>query len=149
MAYRWTLEDLERLKLRNRVTTLPDQHGDPSTKSTKSARPKYGNRKVTDAEGNVHDSSKEYRRWCELQLRERAGEISELRRQVVFDIVWNGRLVCKYIADATYVENATGAKVVEDTKPDDAKFRKTLAYRHYKLKAALMLACHGIEVREV
>ncbi len=121
--------------------------GSQSTKSTKPARPKYGNRKVVDATGNVHDSGKEYRRWCDLELRQRAGEISDLHRQTVFDLVVNGVLVCRYVADATYREN--GALVVEDTKPSDQKYRKPLAYRHFKLKANLMLACHGIEVKEV
>lgn len=107
-------------------------------------RPKYGNRKVTDAEGNVHDSTKEYRRWCELELRQRAGEISDLRRQPVFDLLVNDVLVCRYVADAVYVENATGSKVVEDTKSEPTRKK-----RDYRIKVKLLRAIHGIEVREV
>lgn len=105
-------------------------------------RPKYGNRKVADADGNVHDSGKEYRRWCVLQLRERAGEIQGLRRHAVFDLVVNGVLVCKYIADAAYTED--GQQVAEDTKSEIT--RKNRAYR---IKRKLMQAIHGIHVREV
>src|SRR5688572_24888460 len=66
-------------------------------------RPKYGNRKVTDAEGNVHDSTKEYRRWLDLSALERAGNISQLRRQVTFPLVVPDKqgvpqLICTYIA---------------------------------------------------
>jgi hypothetical protein len=113
------------------------------THSTPAKKPKYGNRKVTDAEGNVHDSTKEYRRWCDLELRQRSGEISDLRRQVVFDLIVNDLLVCRFVADATY-RDATGAQVVEDTKSQIT--RKNRAYR---IKVKLMRACHGIDVQEV
>lgn len=105
-------------------------------------RPKYGNRKVTDATGAVHDSTKEYRRWCELQLREKAGEISQLRRQVPFALVVNGELIARYVADAVYVDGA--ATIVEDCKSPQT--RKLEAFR---MKVRLMQACHGLQVREV
>lgn len=116
---------------------------------TPPARPKYGNRKVTDAEGNVHDSTKEFKRWQELQLRERAGEIRSLRRQVPFALVVGGVLVCTYVADFVYDEGEA-KDIVEDTKPTgDPKYRKTEAYRMFRLKAKLMLGCHQIQIREV
>ena len=34
-----------------------------------------------------YDSKKEYARWLELQILQRAGEISELRRQVEFELI--------------------------------------------------------------
>ena len=40
---------------------------------------KYGAKKVTSPEGEVFDSRKEYRRWCELKLLERADKITKLR----------------------------------------------------------------------
>jgi hypothetical protein len=142
------MEDLQRVQTRSGVTTWTVPPALPKAKP-----PKYRNRKVTDAEGKVHDSTKQYRRWCDLQLLERSGRISELRRTPVFDLEVKGNLICKYEADASYIED--GALVVEDVKPtfkDDAarqKYARTLAYRYYKLKAALMLACHGITIREV
>jgi hypothetical protein len=108
----------------------------------KPKRPKYGNRKVTDAEGNVHDSTKEYRRWQQLQLRERAGEISRLRRQVPYALVVNSVLVCQYVADFDYIEGE--ARIVEDCKSEPT--RKLAAFR---IKSKLMQAIHGIQVREV
>lgn len=141
MAYRWTATDLAATPVgrKNLDRLLP---GDPSTKSTKSARPKYGNRKVTDAEGNVHDSSKEHRRWQVLVLRERAGEIRSLRRQVPYALVVNGVLVCQYIADAVYEEGA--ATIVEDTKSDITRKKDS-----YRIKHKLMQAIHSIQIREV
>lgn len=105
-------------------------------------RPKYGNRKVTDAEGNVHDSTKEYRRWQELEERARRGEITRLRRQVPFACVVNGILVCQYIADACYDEGT--ATIVEDTKSVITRKKP-----EYRIKVKLMQAIHGLQVREV
>ena len=103
---------------------------------------KYGNRKVTDSEGNVHDSGKEYRRWCELQLREQAGEISALRRQVPYALTVNGVLVCQYIADFVYVEGAA-------TRVEDCKSPATRKLAAFRIKAKLMQAIHGIQINEV
>jgi hypothetical protein len=127
------MEDIDRVRSRQ-VTTLTPSKPKPA---------KYRNVKVTDESGVVHDSTKQYRRWLDLELRQRAGEISQLHREPVFDLIVNGQLVCKYIADASYVENATGEKVVEDTKSEI-----TRKNRVYRLKAKLLRACHGIEVRE-
>jgi len=114
----------------------------PACLVPKVKRPKYGNVKVTDAAGNVHDSTKEFRRWQELQLRERAGDISALRRQVPFALVVNGILACQYIADAVYVEGA--ATIIEDTKSDITRKKP-----EYRIKLKLMQAIHGIQIREV
>lgn len=110
-------------------------------------RPKYGNRKVTDAEGNVHDSTKEFRRWQELQLREIAGEIRELRHHVPLACVVEGEHICDYECDFMYREGA--ALIVEDVKPKDAKYRKTAAYRLFRVKQKLAQALHKLQIREV
>lgn len=87
------------------------------------------------------DSQKEYRRWCELKLLERAGKISNLKRQVEFELIPKmGRLrAIKYIADFVYLQD--GQQVVEDVKGGP----KT---RVYMLKWRLMHWRHGIEVAE-
>lgn len=103
---------------------------------------KYRNLKVTDGAGAVHDSRKEYRRWCELELRERAGEIRSLRRQVPYALVVNGVLVCSYVADFVFVEGE--ATVLEDSKSPVT--RKLAAYR---IKRKLVQAIYGYEIREV
>lgn len=106
---------------------------------------KYGNRKVT-ADGQTFDSRKEYRRFCELRLLEKAGEVADLRRQVRFELLpaqrIDGKVVERsvtYIADFTYTEN--GQTVVEDTKG--------IRTKEYILKRKMMLFFHGIVIKEV
>ena len=122
---------------------------------------KYHSRKVT-VDGVTYDSVKEYRRFKELSLLERAGTIQNLQRQVKYvlipaqreycdDIYTRGRnkgyfkpgklleRECSYIADFVYTQN--GEIVVEDTKG----FRT----KDYIVKRKLMLWVHGIQIKEV
>lgn len=109
-------------------------------------RSKYGNKKVT-VKGIVFDSQHEYKRWCELRLLERAGNIQALQRQVKYVLIpsqrgENGKVIereCSYIADFVYRQN--GRIIVEDTKG----FRTA----DYKIKRKLMLHVHGIKINEV
>lgn len=142
MAYRWTMEDLHNAQQRGRGMFTLNNLTNVAPLTPQPKGPKYGNRKVTDAAGNVHDSTKEFRRWCDLQLREKGGEIARLRRQVPFACVVNGILVCQYTADFVYSEGA--AEIVEDVKSEAT--RKLPLYR---MKVKLMAALHGIQVREV
>ena len=110
-------------------------------------RSKFGNRKVTVG-GETFDSMREYNRWCSLKLLQRAGKISELKRQVKFVLIpaqrdQVGKLVereVSYVADFVYVDMDRGVKVVEDAK----------GYRTevYKIKKKLMLWVHGIRIKE-
>ena len=106
---------------------------------------KYHSRKITK-DGITYDSVKEYRRFCELSLLERAGAIADLKRQVKFELIpsqrVDGKVVerpCTYVADFVYREG--GKTVVEDTKG----FRT----KDYIIKRKLMLQVHGIRIREV
>ena len=109
---------------------------------------KYGNRKVETEEGTF-DSVKEYSRWQELKLMERAGEIYELRRQVPFVLIPTqkddrGKVIereVKYVADFTYREKCGNRLVVEDTKG--------MKTREYILKRKMMLYRLGIRIQEV
>ena len=76
---------------------------------------KYGNKK-TIIDGITFDSKKEGNRYCELKLLERAGQITDLKLQVPFEICpsQQGERAIKYIADFTYTES--GKKIVEDVK---------------------------------
>lgn len=126
-----------------------------------SQKSKYGSHKVT-VDGVTYDSVKEYRRFKELSLLERAGTIQNLQRQVKYvlipaqreycdDIYTRGRnkgcfkpgkLIereCSYIADFVYIQN--GEIVVEDTKG----FRT----KDYIIKRKLMLWNYGIQIKEV
>lgn len=106
---------------------------------------KYNNR-VVQRDGMTFDSVKEYRRYCELALLERAGQITDLQRQVKFELIpsqkIDGKVVeypCSYVADFVYMEN--GKKVVEDTKGYKTK--------DYIIKRKLMLREHGIRIQEI
>jgi hypothetical protein len=109
---------------------------------------KYGARKVTAPDGQVFDSQREYTRWCELKLMERAGKIKDLRRQVKYVLIpaqrdARGKLLeyeCSYVADFVYYDFALQQEVVED-----AKGMKTDVY---KIKKKLMLWVHGIRIKE-
>ena len=105
------------------------------------ARNKYGARKVTAPDGQVFDSVKEYHRWCELRLLERAKRISDLKRQVKYELIpkQDGERACTYVADFVYID-FDGRTVVEDTKG-----MRTDAYR---IKKKLMLWVHGIKIKE-
>lgn len=108
-------------------------------------RSKYGNRTVT-RNGETFDSAKEARRYGELVLLERAGQVFDLKRQVKYELIptqkIGGKVVeraCTYVADFVYKEN--GKTVVEDTKG----FRT----KDYIIKRKLMLFIHGIRIKEV
>lgn len=115
---------------------------------------KFHSRKIT-ADGITFDSRKEYLRYKELLLLERAGAIQKLQRQVKYLLIpsqfgmvddpMTGRRKrvclereCNYIADFTYHEN--GELVVEDVKG----FKTP----EYKIKRKLMLHNYGIQIRE-
>ena len=119
-------------------------------------RSKYGSKKVT-VDGVTFDSQKEYRRFRELSLLERAGKITDLQRQITYLLipcqyepdtigkrggVKRGKLLereVSYVADFVYTQD--GKTIVEDTKGFKTK--------DYIIKRKLMLHVHGIRIKEV
>jgi hypothetical protein len=117
---------------------------------------KYHSRK-TVLHGVKFDSVKEARRYGELLLLLQAGAITDLQRQVEFELIpaqrepdtvgvrgaiRKGKVIeraVKYVADFVYYEN--GKKVVEDTKGFKTK--------DYIIKRKLMLWVHGIRIKEI
>jgi hypothetical protein len=103
------------------------------------------NAKKTTVDGITFDSKREAERYCELKLLQRAGEISELRLQVPFELqpgfTVNGKKIrpIHYIADFMYTQN--GTHVVEDAKGHRTK--------EYMLKRKMFAYRYGQEVREV
>lgn len=103
----------------------------------------------------VFDSRKEARRYGELCLLEKTGQIKNLQRQVKFILIPSQKEVimkngvpkqgktiereCAYVADFVYEED--GKQVVEDVKGYHTK--------DYLLKRKMMLYFHGIRIREV
>ena len=110
---------------------------------------KYHNRMVMTPDGKF-DSVKEFSRWQELKLLQRAGEIYDLQRQVPFVLIptqrdeITGKVIekeARYVADFTYRNCKDGRIVVEDTKG--------MKTPEYILKRKIMLYRHGIRIREV
>lgn len=87
-------------------------------------RPKLGNRHVT-VDGEKFDSRLEAGRWQTLRLLERAGEISDLRRQVRFPLLVQGIEIGHYTADFVYLDR-DGKRIIEDAKGFQTReFRRT------------------------
>lgn len=95
---------------------------------------KYFNHK-TIYNGNVYDSKKEAKRAYELDMMQRAGLISNLEKQKVFELQpsfkSNGKTerAITYVADFVYTQG--GKTIVEDTKG----FRTDV----YKIKRKLLM----------
>lgn len=100
---------------------------------------KYRNKKVT-VDGIVFDSKLEAKRYQELKLLERSGEISDLTLQPEFELIpkfrKNGKTYRKtvYKADFSYFDKRYGKLIVEDTKgfitPVYALKKKLFEYRY-------------------
>ena len=123
-------------------------------------RGKYNNTKVQLPSGEKFDSVKEYERWRELLFLQHAGVISDLQRQVEFELIppqtetyarygKNGNRIkdgtrtvehaVKYVADFVYMKD--GEKVVEDIKSN-----MTQKLPEYVIKRKLMLYLKGIKI---
>lgn len=100
---------------------------------------KFGNI-PTRIDGHLFHSKKEAHRYLELKAMQNGGLIRDLELQPAFDLAVNDVKVCRYIADFRYRDMSTDEVVVEDVKG--------MRTKDYVLKARLMLAVHGIEVRE-
>jgi hypothetical protein len=121
------------------------------------------NAKKTQYDGILFDSKKEARRYRELKLLERAGKISDLELQKVYELIpaqyatstevytkgknkgqlKRGELLERavlYKADFKYVDE-NGYTVVEDTKG--------IRTKEYIIKRKLMLFQFGIRIKEV
>lgn len=107
---------------------------------------KYGNRKILALFRNERvefDSIKEFERAKELEMLEKAGQVSNLRRQVKvklldgFYIKKNGKSHklqdIQYVADFVYTEK--DKTVIEDVKSDITKKEKT-----YGIKKKMVLS---------
>lgn len=125
---------------------------------------KHGNRK-TVVDGIEFDSAKEARRYCELKLMERAGQIEDLQLQKEYELIpaqyetferygkkgqrlKDGKRCieksCVYKADFVYTQN--GQQVVEDTK--GYRDPASAAYAKFVIKRKLMLWRYGIRIIE-
>lgn len=121
-------------------------------------RSKYGNKKAKH-DGMIFDSRRERNRYIILSALQRAGEISDLRMQVTYELLpaiyemEEKQLKTKvkkvqrcaqravhYIADFVY-KDKEGNEVVEDTKG--------MRTKEYLLKKKMMRALLGIQIKEI
>ena len=117
---------------------------------------KYKSKKI-EVDGITFDSKKEAKRYGELKLLERVGEISDLQMQVKYILIPSQYEItgftktgkekkkcvereCAYIADFVYKDNK-GNVCIEDTKGFKTK--------DYIIKRKLMLYVYGIRIIEV
>ena len=107
-------------------------------------RSKY-NAKPVKIDGLSFDSKKEARRYGELKLMEKAGEIGLLKFHPRYSLDINGVHICDYEADFSYVPKEWEYRVCDREVVEDVKGYRTDVY---KLKKRLMLAIYEINVRE-
>lgn len=113
--------------------------------------------------GITFDSKKEAKRYQELLLLERAGQIVDLETQVKFELIPSQRVdgkvverACTYVADFAYLVPTHGQEIDEEGRVhfwdgyepvvEDTKGFKT---KDYIIKRKLMLWVHGIRIKEV
>lgn len=131
-------------KALGRPMTPAECRDNPMKKSAQ----KYSNHHVVDADGQKFDSKAEHKYWMHLKLRERAKEIFNLERQVVYvlapavAIAGRKRPPLRYIADMRWNEGSKSGKLVVA----DVKGAVTPEYR---IKRHLMASVHGIEILEI
>lgn len=113
----------------------------------KSKQPKYRNR-VFERNGEKYRSEKEFNRHMILKSWVGIKSISNLQREVVYElipsVILNGRKKppIRYILDFEYYQN--GKLIAEDTKSPITKKNPV-----YRLKAHLMKHVYNIDIREV
>jgi hypothetical protein len=102
---------------------------------------KYGNT-ICYHEGEKFDSKWELEYWLILKMREKAGEITDLQRQVKIPLrASGGKIVSSYIADFGYFSGKE--PVYEDAKGQQG------GTPLFKLKKKWVEAEYGVIIREV
>lgn len=126
----------------------------------KAEKPKKGNKlhaekvNMTMPDGTLmhFDSKREARRYMDLWLMQRSGQITNLRTQVKYPLLpkqerkdGTKERAIDYVADFVYEKD--GETVAEDSKG----FRNTSSatYKVFVMKRKMMLYFHGITVKEV
>lgn len=111
--------------------------------TTRKRMSKYSSKKAI-ADGITFDSTIERDRYLHLKLLERAGEISGLEVQPIYELIpkQQGERGIKYVADFRYQSGI-------QTVVEDIKSIVTAKLPAYILKRKMMLFFHGIKVKQV
>ena len=109
---------------------------------------KYHNHKVETADGLKFDSKAEHKFWCHLVIRQKAKEIFNLERQVVYvlapSVVIGNRKrpALRYVADMRWNDGKPdGPLVVADVKG--------AVTPEYRIKRHLLKSVHGLDILEI
>lgn len=105
---------------------------------SKRKKSKMGNIPIV-IDGILFQSTGEGNFYKELKLRLLAGDIKEFKRQVPFDLEVNGIKITRYVADFVTVNHAGNFEVIDF---------KGMVTDVYRMKRQLMLAIHGIVIKE-
>lgn len=130
--------------LRGRI--MDRANGRLVVREQKTKRNKYHN-EITHYDGLRFDSKSEAKRYMQLKVMEREGLISDLKTQVVFELIPEQQIgdkkerAVKYFADFTYIKN--GQLVIEDVKSGPTKTKEFI------IKRKLMMFIHRAIVREI
>ena len=118
-------------------------------------KPSKHKNKPCIVDGIKFDSKKEAARWQQLQMLERAGTISELERQVVFELAPSVQYAGKratptlrYVADFCYFENLHNCPGIRCASRYIVEDSKGMLTPVYKIKKHLMMTVHKIEILE-
>jgi len=105
---------------------------------------KYGNNKC-EVDGIVFHSEKEAKRFIELKLLKKAGEIGLLELQKPFLLIEANETErkCEYLADFVYWDAKTGKQIIEDVKSE-----MTRKLPVYIMKRKLLKDKYNIEIKE-
>ena len=107
---------------------------------------KYRAKKVS-LDGITFDSIRESKVYGELRLREKAGEIQQLKVHPRWKLTVDGYHICDYISDFSYYEVENGR--AERFRVVDVKSPITAKLPEFRLKKKLMAAIYKIDVKVV
>lgn len=120
------------------------------------SKSKYRNKKIK-ADGYTFDSEKEYLRYYELKLLEKAGNITDLKIKERFELVPKTprfKNSIYYESDFTYTDENNNF-IIEDVKPDfsnlksEKAYKKTNAYYIFKIKKRWLYERYGYIITEI
>lgn len=154
--YRWTQADVDAVNARRGLKSGQSQQASEPATLPQDKRTKYGAVR-TEVDGISFHSAKEAKRYGELKLLEKAGEIKDLELQPRFELLasspeYQQISVGEYIADFRYRERMVWLAGTEHETVswkeviEDVKGMRTPVYR---LKKKIAEACHGIMISEV
>lgn len=124
---------------------IPKRMNNPITTLEKKKQSKYRNKKVL-VDGIKFDSKKEARRYSELMLLEKTGEITDLKLQQRYILQESFKIDGKTIRAITYIADFTYKDKNGDLVVEDEKGMKTQVYN---IKRKMFAKRYGIEIKEV